>query len=143
MINIDNIRKIVNKLKEKYATNDPFVLAKKLKIDIVYDDIGDVSGLYKICVRRKYIVLNYELDDKDSIYLVLLHEIAHCVMHKFLRPQFKIGSHILPKGSIYETEADLFALEFLGPDFYIEDIRKTKITEKRFRNLENIIREFY
>lgn len=143
MVNIDNIRRIVKKLKEKYGTNDPFVLAKKLKIDIIYDDIGEISGLYKICVRRKYVVLSYDLEDDNSIYLVLLHEIGHCVMHKFLRPQFKIGSHILPKGSIYETEADLFALEFLGPDFYIENIEKSGIKEKRFRNLENIIREFY
>ena len=144
MVNIDNIRRIVKKLKEKYGTNDPFVLAKKLKIDIIYDDIGEISGLYKICVRRKYVVLSYDLeDDDDSVYLVLLHEIGHCVMHKFLRPQFKIGSHILPKGSIYETEADLFALEFLGPDFYIENIERSGIKEKRFRNLENIIREYY
>ena len=28
MVNIDNIRKIVKKLKEKYGTNDPFILAK-------------------------------------------------------------------------------------------------------------------
>lgn len=141
MINIDNIRKAVKKLREKYGTNDPFILAKKLKIDVVYDDIGEYCGIYKVCVRRKYIVLSCELDD-DSIPLVLFHEIGHYVLHKSLSPLFKTGSHML-KESVYEKEADLFALEFLGPDFYIEDTKKTKITEKRFRNLENTIREFY
>ena len=69
MVNIDNIRRIVKKLKEKYGTNDPFVLAKKLKIDIIYDDIGEISGLYKICVRRKYVVLSYDLRMMMILYI--------------------------------------------------------------------------
>lgn len=141
MIDVGKIKKTVKKLKNNYSTN-PFDLAKELKINLMFEDLDNICGTYKICLKRKYIVLSEHLSD-EALKLVLLHEIGHSILHKSLIPQFKVGSHTLPRSSVYETEADLFALEYLGEEFFIENMEEAGITPKRFRELERIIRKYY
>lgn len=134
-MNILEIRKIIQKLKSEYSET-PFTLAKLLKIEVIFEDLGTVCGFYKTCLKQKFIVLNNELSD-DVIELVLLHEIGHSILHKSVLPQFK-NSHYI-KNSKYEIEADLFALEFLGLEYYIENMESTGISKRRFNELINIL----
>ncbi|AYV93560.1 hypothetical protein A2U14_05850 [Fusobacterium necrophorum subsp. funduliforme] len=141
MVNFIKIKKLVKKLKKKYNTDNPLKIAEKMNFILKYEDLGDVVGYYKICLRKTYIVLNQKLS-YEGILLATAHEICHAIEHKSQVTRF-MSSYFFPKNSIYELEADLFALEFLGKDFYIENIEEVGIAQKRFQELENIINEFY
>ena len=56
--------KVLNLIK-KYGTNNPFKLAKKLNIEIIIDDLGEVRGLFKRILKRKFIFINSELSEFD------------------------------------------------------------------------------
>ena len=60
----------------KYGTKNPFKLAKKLNIEILIEDLGEVRGLFKRVLRRKFIFINSKLNEFDKM-LVCCHELGH------------------------------------------------------------------
>lgn len=110
----------VKKLTKKWGTNNPFQLCKYLKIDVVYEDLGNIKGYYTKCLRKKFIVINSELDF-FSRKIVLAHELGHALLHHqdilFMKKLFL--SH---KSSLYEKEANLFAALLLREEsFFTEE----------------------
>lgn len=108
-----NIKRRVNNLVRKWGTNDPVQLCKYLNIDVYYEELGGIKGYYKVCLKRKMVIINSEM----SFYsrkIVLAHELGHALLHGkdifFMKTYFT--SH---KSTVYENEANLFAkclLEF-------------------------------
>lgn len=102
-----NIKIRVNNLTKKWGTREPLQLCKYLKIIIIYRDLGNIKGYYTKCLRRKFIIINSELDD-FSKKIVLAHELGHAMLHGkdilFMKTYFT--SH---KSTLYENEANLFA----------------------------------
>lgn len=108
----------VLKLIKKYGTNNPFKLAKKLNIEIIFDDLGEVRGLFKRILKRKFIFINSELSEFDQM-LVCSHELGHAVLHASSNYQFLIDNTSILRLSKIENEANLFAsyLLFQNDDF--------------------------
>lgn len=99
----------------KCGTKNPFKLAKKLNIEIIIEDLGEVRGLFKRVLRRKFIFINSKLNEFDKI-LVCAHELGHAILHSSSNYQFLIDNTSLLKRSRLEDEANLFASYLIFPD---------------------------
>ena len=141
MVDVNKISKVVKKIKRKYNINNPLELAKKLGFIVIFEDLGDMAGYYKICLKKTYIVLNENLEEA-ALKLTALHEIGHALLHRSEMTRF-MSSNFIPKNSLYELEADLFMLLYVGEEFYIENTENIGITERRFEQLKNIIDDYY
>ena len=113
--------KVLNLIK-KHGTNNPFKLAKKLNIEIIIDDLGEVRGLFKKILRRKFIFINSKLNELDQM-LVCCHELGHAILHASSNYQFMIDNTKILRLSKLENEANLFASYLLFPnDDFIESL---------------------
>lgn len=99
----------------KCGTKNPFKLAKKLNIEIIIEDLGEVRGLFKRVLKRKFIFINSKLNEFDKI-LVCAHELGHAILHSSTNYQFLIDNTSLLKRSRLEDEANLFASYLIFPD---------------------------
>ena len=75
-----DIRRRVKNLEKKYGTKNPYSLCSKLKIKILYSDLGDIKGIYKKILGNRFIVINENLDEFCQ-KVVLAHELGHAILH--------------------------------------------------------------
>lgn len=134
MIKIDPIYKTVEKLKEKYRTSNPVIICKKLGIEIKPKKLNGLNGYFISCLKKKYIIVNENLSD-EVLMLVIAHELGHAILHSNRSLQYMRNNFLLPKDSIYEKEADIFAILLLGKDFYIANIEYTHIRNEKLEDL--------
>lgn len=122
----------------KYGTKNPFKLAKKLNIEIIIEDLGEVRGLFKKVLKRKFIFINSKLNEFDKI-LVCAHELGHAILHSSSNYQFLIDNTRILKKSKLEDEANLFASFLIFPNDDEIEIECTE-TETNFLMFEEIKR---
>jgi len=121
-----NIKRRVNNLIKKFDTNDPFKLAKALKINIIPTDLPtEIRGFLVTVLRRKIIIVNSNLDE-FSTKVVVCHELGHARLHRKHTYLFNTNKACHIK-SLYEKEANEFALyllssnfDFIHPDYFGE-----------------------
>ncbi|MGL9971517.1 ImmA/IrrE family metallo-endopeptidase [Enterococcus sp. DIV1420a] len=71
----------IEKLKKKYGTADPFKIAEKIGIIILYGYFGnEVYGFYNKFRKQKFIHLNIELSYLEQRF-VCGHELFHAIFH--------------------------------------------------------------
>ena len=104
-----NIKLRVKNLIEKYNTKNPYILCKKMNIDVRFRDLGEIRGYFKKVLGNKYIVINENLDEY-SRKVVLTHELGHATMHSSKKESFYRYSPEL------EDEANEFSVELLSYD---------------------------
>ena len=144
---MEKIDQVVKKLVNKFDTNDPFKIAKELNILIKIDDIGGCDGCYMYLKRHRCIFLNNKLSEKELVF-VMAHELGHAILHRKINCYFLRNKTFL-KTSVYENEANLFALFILISDKNIEEFKNMtvyqiadmfkvdeKIVRMRFKNHE-------
>ena len=102
-----NIKLRVLNLISKYRTRNPFKLAKSLGIVVKFADLGEVRGLFKKILKRKYIFINSNLSEFDQ-RIVCCHELGHAILHSSSQYQFLIDNTSLIRRSKLEDEANLF-----------------------------------
>ena len=110
-----DIRLRVLNLIAKYRTKNPFKLANSLGIVVKFVDLGEVRGLFKKILKKKYIFINSKLNEFDQT-LVCAHELGHAVLHSSSEYQFLIDNTKILRRSKLEDEANLFASYLLFPD---------------------------
>ena len=113
----------VEKLVKKYKTRGPFALADALNISVAFNpEFTRLKGFYTVLNRKRYIVLNDNLDDNEK-KIVLSHEIGHDRLHRELA-----GDSVLREFVLYdmksrpEYEANVFAAELLLDDEKTSDL---------------------
>lgn len=134
-----NIKLRVLNLITKYRTKNPFKLAKSLGIIVKFVDLGEVRGLFKKILKRKYIFINSNLSEFDQ-RIVCCHELGHAILHSSSEHQFLIDNTSLLRRSKLEDEANLFASYLLIPDDEVFEEYEFKETETNFLMLEEIKR---
>ena len=113
-----NIKLRVKNLEKKYGTRDPYKLCKRLKINIIYMDLGEIKGIYKKVVTNKFIVINENLD-KFCQKVVLAHELGHAILHHSKEIQALKDYDLFPRyTNQIEIEANTFAAELLIDDTF-------------------------
>ncbi len=121
-------RKVLSLIR-KYNQRDPFILAKKLGIEIIENDLGEVYGYYTQIKRIKFILINSNLSELEKRFVVA-HELGHAILHSKISTPCLM--HLKNINDIkIEFEANKFAVQLLidgsHKDYYIKD--KFKIME--------------
>lgn len=123
------IEKKVLSLVHKYNQRDPFLLAKKLGINVIENDLGEVFGYYTQIKRIKFILINSNLSESGKRFVVA-HELGHAILHSKITTPCLMHLKNINEIKI-ECEANKFAVQLLmdgsHKDYYIED--KFKIME--------------
>ena len=98
---MSRIKNIVDDLVIKYDTRNPYELCDLLSIPILYNNLGNIKGLFQNVQGSPVIHLNNYLSE-DELKPVLAHELGHALLHC-----------ITDK---YENEANRFAAHLLIDD---------------------------
>lgn len=113
----DYIQQEARRLIKWCDTRDPFQIAGRLGIHVLYDyDFKQLKGMYKVIRRSRFIFINGNLNSRDQ-RTVCAHELGH---DRFHRPFAK--SNALQEFMLYdmksrpEYEANIFAGELLISD---------------------------
>lgn len=133
---MQDVKKIVADLTEKYDTRDPFTIADYLCVHVQRAPLGKIYGGHMHICNQKFIYVNS--DKPDNIQkIVAAHELGHAVMHSEDFYFFTWGDDLIRSKA--EIEAHTFAAELLVPDsviyehegFTLEQLaRVTGYTEK-------------
>ena len=109
-----NIKAMVNKLIHKYKTRNPFEMIKGMNVILVFYPLEGVRGFYQYFQRNNIIYIDENLSDNDKLF-VLAHELGHMMLHKKTNAIF-MDTRTQFKTTVYENEANKFAIELLLPD---------------------------
>lgn len=87
------LSKIGTSLVRRYGTRDPFQIAERLGINVLYcDGFGSLKGMYRVIKRNRYIFLNKDLGERMQ-RIVCAHELGHDQLHRKLRKHYRtLGS---------------------------------------------------
>lgn len=114
--------KKANEIIEKYKTNDPEKILKKLGVEVLCIPMdGRVKELY----FKDHIVLKEGLEKEESRQL-LAHALGHHLLHA--------GNHLILKtrkytfGNHHEKQADVFAAYLLMPEKKLEKLIDNDLT---------------
>ena len=109
----------VQKTKEKYRTDDPFVLLKSMGVYVRWTDAFSAEGLKGFCYlvnRVLFVVINEKLDEHEQ-RLVAMHEAAHIILHRkelMVAPLRDFGLFNMVTQT--ESQANYFAADYLIDD---------------------------
>lgn len=103
---------LINKLVRKHKTNNPFLIADRMNINVWYLDMPEsVRGFYLRTLKRRYIAINMNLSYEWQRF-VCAHELGHDRLHKGIGRYF-IDEHTLFTPGKYERQANQFAIKLL------------------------------
>jgi Zn-dependent peptidase ImmA (M78 family) len=103
------IKKEVNRLKKKYQSNNPEVIARGEDIEVIYSPLK-IWGMYTYMNKNKVIFINSLLSVPEQ-NIVLKHELGHAILHPKSECFFSDATNYLSKIKV-EYEANLFLAEF-------------------------------
>ena len=117
-----DIVEAVEKLKRRFAEDDPFKLCEDMGILLIQKPFGTepdaIKGFFLESKRIRTITLNSSLPRVIQKFIVC-HELGHAVLHR------KSGIHafheitLFDESSGFEKDANLFAAEFLLDDNHV------------------------
>ena len=114
-----NIEKTVNEIAEKFGTRDPFAIAEKNGIYVLFEDLGTLRGYYLSVFGVKSIHINKSLS-KENQLVTCAHELAHSILHPKLNASFMTSNTFMVVEK-YEKQANLFASFLLFPTKRFEE----------------------
>jgi len=109
----------VHDLVKKHGTNDPYKLARALKIFVLFHRLGKTYGYYHSYKRIKMIIINCDLDEWMKRY-VCAHELGHAILHPDINTAFLKRNTFFSIGR-FEREANEFAINLLLYGEKLED----------------------
>ena len=119
------IKRRVSQLVRKYQTRDPFEMIKGMNVILVHYPLEGVRGFYQYFQRNNIIYLDERLSEAEQRF-VLAHELGHMFLHK------KANAIFMDTRTQFNTdkfEANLFAMELLLPDSFLDEYRDFTIDQ--------------
>ena len=101
----------VDKIIEKYKTNDPFKIAAYLDVRVSYENLGNILGYYNKSCRVKSILINENTSDGQKAF-ICCHELGHVILHPDSNTPFLKKNTFFTTDRI-ELEANFFAVQLL------------------------------
>lgn len=121
---MERIKTQVEQLIHKYGTNNPFTIAEKMGVQIVYERLGKIEGYYNKVFRVPIIHIN---ENAKNPRFVCSHELGHVINHPDTDTSF-LKKYTLFSNDKIEVEANTFAVELLLPDEILLDLIYTNYT---------------
>ncbi|MBQ8552029.1 MAG: ImmA/IrrE family metallo-endopeptidase [Clostridia bacterium] len=117
MFTNETITKNVRELLKKYDTRDPFRIAARLGIEVLYTDtLSRLKGMYRVIKRNRFIILNNKNSPKMN-RIVCAHELGHDRLHREYATDRTLKEFMLYDMSTrQEYEANVFAAALLLDD---------------------------
>ncbi|WP_054645417.1 XRE family transcriptional regulator [Secundilactobacillus oryzae] len=113
----DKIKNDINTIINRYHTADPFAIADKLNIDVVYAPFKqEPKGMTFNYGDQPVIALSNEIKESNQRYFVVAHELGHAVEQADLSAYYTARDHWKRE---LEVEADKFAVALLS-ELYVE-----------------------
>lgn len=111
------IIRVVDELKKKYGTNDPYELCDLLGIRIRRKDLKKkLKGFFYYQSRIPNIVIDSNVNEVLERILIA-HELGHAILHKEIAMMKGFQEmEVFDSTAITENEANLFSAEFLLED---------------------------
>ncbi|QLY79211.1 MULTISPECIES: ImmA/IrrE family metallo-endopeptidase [Clostridium] len=103
----------IDKLVNKYKTNNPFDIAKGENIIIFKEPLGSINGYYNKFVRQKMIHVNEDLTYSKQLF-TCGHELGHAIFHPNANTPFLINNTFYSVDKL-ERQANYFAAKLLIP----------------------------
>ncbi|BBI32332.1 ImmA/IrrE family metallo-endopeptidase [Cohnella abietis] len=108
------IKLLVSQLTRKHGTNNPFTIAAKKNILVLFEPLGGMMGYFNTYKRIPMIHINSDLDYTEQLY-TCAHELGHAILHRNINTPF-LRRHTLLSIEKIEREANQLAVELLIPD---------------------------
>ena len=119
---------LVNKLIDKYKTNNPFEICDALDYIVLQVSLIGVRGFYQYYDNSNIIYINLNLPEQVKKF-VCAHELGHALMHKDVNAIY-LDTRTFLKTSIYERQANIFAINLIYPDdSFIEEYKNCTISQ--------------
>ena len=119
---------LVNKLIDKYKTNNPFEICDALDYIVLQVSLIGVRGFYQYYDNSNIIYINLNLPEQVKKF-VCAHELGHALMHKDVNAIY-LDTRTFLKTSIYERQANIFAINLILPDDnFIEEYKNCTISQ--------------
>ncbi|PGA59524.1 hypothetical protein COL86_02320 [Bacillus toyonensis] len=120
------IKEYVLKIVKKHDTTNPFEIAKRKSIIVLFEDLGNTLGFYNTYKRFKFIHINNRIDETTQRF-VCAHELGHALLHSKANTPF-LRNKTLYSVDRLEIEANTFAVVLLLTDEMISAYEDTHLS---------------
>ncbi|MFB6649634.1 ImmA/IrrE family metallo-endopeptidase [Bacillus toyonensis] len=134
------IKEYVLKIVKKHSTANPFEIAKRKNILVLFEDLGNTLGFYNTYKRFKFIHINNKIDETTQRF-VCAHELGHALLHPKANTPFLRNKTLFSVDRL-EIEANTFAVELLLPDEMISEYQDTNLSIQAVAEIYGIPENF-
>lgn len=135
-----NIKEYALKIAEKHETTNPFEIARRKNIIVLFEDLGNTLGFYNTYKRFKFIHINNQIDGNTQRF-VCAHELGHALLHPKANTPFLRNKTFFSVDRL-EIEANTFAIELLLPDEMISEYQDTNLSIQEIAEIYGIPESF-
>lgn len=123
-----DIIQIVSYYQNKYNTNDPFVIADGLHIQVFQVPLGKLAGYYEYLKHHRCIFINSDIKDYNFKRLVMAHELGHAILDTKENCYFTMNHTYLLTSKI-EIRANKFAINLLISDDELDEYHEYTVPQ--------------
>ena len=134
------IKEYVLEIVKKHSTANPFEIAKRKNILVLFEDLGTTLGFYNTYKRFKFIHINNRIDETTQRF-VCAHELGHALLHPKANTPFLRNKTLFSIDRL-EIEANTFAVELLLPDEMISEYQDTNLSIQEVAEIYGIPKSF-
>ncbi|ACK90452.1 TPA: ImmA/IrrE family metallo-endopeptidase [Bacillus nitratireducens] len=135
-----DIKEYVLYIAEKHQTIDPFEIASRKDISVMFENLGNTLGFYSTYKRMKFIHINNQIDEITQRF-VCAHELGHALLHPKANTPF-LRNQTLFSVDRLEVEANTFAVELLLSDDMISEYENTNLSIQEVAEIHGIPKSF-
>ncbi|AEA17459.1 MULTISPECIES: ImmA/IrrE family metallo-endopeptidase [Bacillus] len=130
------IKEYILKIVKKHGTTNPFEIAKRKNIIVLFEDLGNTLGFYNTYKRFKFIHINNKIDEFTQRF-VCAHELGHAVLHPKANTPFLRNQTFFSVDRL-EIEANTFAVELLLTDEMIFAYENTHLSIQEVAEIHGV-----
>ncbi|KUH44909.1 hypothetical protein M2E15_4508 [Bacillus mycoides] len=130
------IKEYALKIAEKHETTNPFEIARRKNIIVLFEDLGNTLGFYNTYKRFKFIHINNQIDEITQRF-VCAHELGHAVLHPKANTPFLRNQTFFSVDRL-EIEANTFAVELLLTDEMVSAYEDTRLSIQEVAEIHGV-----
>ncbi|CAM4060950.1 ImmA/IrrE family metallo-endopeptidase [Bacillus pacificus] len=130
------IKEYVLEIVKKHGTTNPFEIAKRKNIIVLFEDLGSTLGFYNTYKRIKFIHINNQINETTQRF-VCAHELGHAVLHPKANTPFLRNQTFFSVDRL-EIEANTFAVEMLLTDEMIATYEDTRLSLQEVAEIHGV-----
>lgn len=109
-----DIKGLAEKICKEYNSRDPFEIAERRNIIVVFESLGSIRGYYSRSLRQKFIHINQDLERQQALF-TCGHELAHSLLHPNMNTPFLRASTLFSVNKL-EVQANQFSISMIYSD---------------------------